>query len=214
MKKVYVKYKILLSGLNIISEYKVDGFSLKEGCLQEEYFKEKHNISKYGMDIDMSFYSFSCVNDYEKLTFKYFESEDFVEFEVPNKTKLERNSVSDILSKNSSIITNIYDLEKKLRLIFNVPLIFQIIHIEIFNENKEYLFYIQQYKPISSWNRLTYALDKNEISNNSRFHIDFNSIIETLFFVVTLFILYDTPKKSIYTLVISFIFAYIIRFFM
>lgn len=45
-------------------------------------------------------------------------------------------------------------------------------------------------------------------------YFDFNSIIETLFFVVTLFILYDTPKKSIYTLVISFIFAYIIRFFM
>jgi len=44
-------------------------------------------------------------------------------------------------------------------------------------------------------------------------YFDFKSIIETLFFVATLCILYDTPKKSTYTLVFSFIFAYIIRFF-
>ena len=44
-------------------------------------------------------------------------------------------------------------------------------------------------------------------------YFGFNSIIETLFFVAILFILYDTPKKSIYSLVFSFIFAYIIRFF-
>lgn len=179
MKKIYVKYKILLSGLNIISQYKVDGFSLKEGCLNGEYFKEKHNVSKYGMDIDISVYLISCINDYEKLTFKYFESDDFAEFEVQNKTKLEKSNASDILIKNSNIITNVYDLEKKLRLIFNVPLIFQIICIEIFDENKQYVFCIQDYKTISTWNRLEYALDKNEISNNSRLNIDFNSIKNT-----------------------------------
>lgn len=44
-------------------------------------------------------------------------------------------------------------------------------------------------------------------------YFDFMSIIDVVFFVITLLILYDTPKKSIYSLVISFILAYLIRFF-
>lgn len=44
-------------------------------------------------------------------------------------------------------------------------------------------------------------------------YFDFNSIIDTLFFISTLFVLYDTPKKFIYSLLISLVLAYLIRFF-
>lgn len=44
-------------------------------------------------------------------------------------------------------------------------------------------------------------------------YFDFNSVIDTLFFITTLLVLYDTPKKSIYSLVISLVLAYLIRFF-
>ena len=44
-------------------------------------------------------------------------------------------------------------------------------------------------------------------------YFDFTSIINTLFFITTLVILYDTPKKSIYSLICSIVMAYLIRFF-
>jgi len=44
-------------------------------------------------------------------------------------------------------------------------------------------------------------------------YFDFNSVIDTVFFIITLLVLYDTPKKSIYSLIISLILAYLIRFF-
>lgn len=44
-------------------------------------------------------------------------------------------------------------------------------------------------------------------------YFDFISIIDTIFFINTLAILYDTPKKSIYCLICSIALAYLIRFF-
>ena len=44
-------------------------------------------------------------------------------------------------------------------------------------------------------------------------YFDFTSIINTIFFVTTLVVLYDTPKKLIYSLICSIVMAYLIRFF-
>lgn len=44
-------------------------------------------------------------------------------------------------------------------------------------------------------------------------YFDFISIIDTIFFITTLVVLYDTPKKSIYCLIGSIVLAYLIRFF-
>lgn len=44
-------------------------------------------------------------------------------------------------------------------------------------------------------------------------YFDFISIIDTIFFMTTLVVLYDTPKKSIYCLICSIALAYLIRFF-
>ena len=44
-------------------------------------------------------------------------------------------------------------------------------------------------------------------------YFDFTSIINTIFFVTTLVVLYDTPKKLIYSLICSIVTAYLIRFF-
>ena len=44
-------------------------------------------------------------------------------------------------------------------------------------------------------------------------YFDFTSIINTIFFITILAVLYDTPKKSIYSLICSIVMAYLIRFF-
>ena len=44
-------------------------------------------------------------------------------------------------------------------------------------------------------------------------YFDFTSLINTLFFITTLVVLYDTPKKSIYSLICSIVMAYLIIFF-
>ena len=44
-------------------------------------------------------------------------------------------------------------------------------------------------------------------------YFDFISVINTIFFIITLVILYDTPKKLIYSLICSIIAAYLIRLF-
>ena len=71
------------------------------------------------------------------------------------------------------------DLEKKIRIIFNIPILFQSINIEFYDENKKYMGTYQFNRPISNWNRLTYNLPANEIYNNSRFGMDFNSMKNT-----------------------------------
>ena len=44
-------------------------------------------------------------------------------------------------------------------------------------------------------------------------YFDFISIVNTIFFITTLVILYDTPKNLIYSLICSMILAYFIKFF-
>ena len=44
-------------------------------------------------------------------------------------------------------------------------------------------------------------------------YFDFTSIINTIFFITTLVVLYDTPKELMYSLICSIVMAYLIRFF-
>ena len=67
----------------------------------------------------------------------------------------------------------IYDLETKLRIIFNIPILFEIIYFKIYDENKKNLFNVQVINKMSTYNRLKYELDEDEFSNNSRLHLDF-----------------------------------------
>ena len=44
-------------------------------------------------------------------------------------------------------------------------------------------------------------------------YFDFTSVINTIFFIITLVVVYDTPKELIYSLICSIVMAYLIRFF-
>lgn len=180
MKKIYIKYKILVNGFSTVSEYKIDNFSLKTGQINEEYFSKKHNITKdETMKIDFNSYIYSCISDYKNLYYRYFENEEFIEYEISNKTNISKDNVFNILDKYPLIISNIDDLERKLRIIFNIPLMFQNIHIDVYDNSKIYICNVQLNKLISTWNRLNYNISPEEASNNSRFHFDYDSMKAT-----------------------------------
>ena len=177
MKKMFLKYKMLVNGLNIIDNYTIDGFTLKEGIFDKELFDKKYINDKPGISINMNLYLISCLTDYNKLSYNYFESDDYTEIEVSNKTT--KNNLGKVLKNNKDIINKVLDLEMEIRIILNIPILFQSIDIEFYDENKKYVGTYQFNRPISYWNRLMYKLPDEEFHNNSRFHMDIKSVKST-----------------------------------
>lgn len=71
----------------------------------------KYNQDNIGINLNMNLYLISCLNDYEKLTYNYFESSELIEIEVSNKTT--KNNLSKVIDNNKKIIDRAMDLEKK-----------------------------------------------------------------------------------------------------
>lgn len=111
MKRIYIKYKILVNGLSHAETYTLDGFTMKKGNFDEKMFDMKYNQNNIGINLNMNLYLISCLNDYEKLTYNYFESNELTEIEVSNK--ITKNNLSKVLNNNKEIIGKIIDLEKK-----------------------------------------------------------------------------------------------------
>lgn len=180
MKIIYVKYKILVNGLATTNKFSIDGFTLKSSNFDKKLFNnEKYNKDKKGIDFNINFYLQSCMFDYKKLSYNYFESDDYEEFEIANKYIVNSKTSTKLLQKKKEIYDKVDDLEKKLRLILNIPILFQIISIEFYNENKEYLCSVQGNRQFSFWNRLTYNIEPEEFANNSRFGMDYNFVKNT-----------------------------------
>ena len=72
MKKMFIKYKILVNGLNPIGIYTLDGFTMKKGTFKERMFDMKYNQDNIGINLNMNLYLMSCLNDYKKFTYNYF----------------------------------------------------------------------------------------------------------------------------------------------
>ena len=178
MQKLFVKYKILINGLNIIENYEIDGFILREDKVSEETFKLDYDVDKRGINCNLNMYLYSCITG-ENLKYRYLESKNFIEFDVSNKTQVTKENLFNIIEKYKEITEKIDDLEKKIRIIFNIPVLFQIINIEFYDEDKKFVGFVQYNKTISMWNRCTYNIDPAEFSNNGRFGFDINAMKNT-----------------------------------
>lgn len=179
MKKIYIKYKILVNGLNIIGKYNIDGFSLKTSNLEKEVFDIKQEEQEQGVSLNMNLYLTSCLTNYDTLSYNYFESENYEEYEVSNKTQVSKHTIGKILKSKKEIIDKVNNLEKKLRIVLNIPILFQSINAQFYDESKKYIGTVQCNRPISFWNRLTYDMDPKEFSNNCRFNLNFKNMIST-----------------------------------
>lgn len=172
MKKIYVKYKILVNGFNVKDFFECDGFVLKSGYISEKKFYDK--ISEE-LPINLNSFMFDCLVDINSLRFKYFESKDFIEYQIPNKYNVDEK-IDKLFNAKPEIENIVYGLEQKLRLRFNIPLIFPIIFLEIYDENKKCIGYNQQNLKLSSYNRSEYPISYDESYNNSRCNFDLESM--------------------------------------
>lgn len=179
MKKIYVKYKILVNGLNTTTPYTIDGFTLKSANFDKSIVIDKYDEKKDGVDFNLNVYLESCLTDFEKLSYNYFESDNYEEIEVSNKVTINSKTVTRLLQTKMEIYNRINDLERKIRLILNIPLVFQIVCIEFYDENKKFLTAVQGNRQLSFWNRLTYKINPEEFANNSRYGMDFNAMKNT-----------------------------------
>ena len=117
MKKVYVKYKILVNGLHTITPYTIDGFTLKSAKFDKSIVIDKYDENKEGVDFNLNVYLESCLTNSEKLSYNYFESDNFEEIEVSNKAIINSKTVTRLLQSKLEIYNRINDLERKIRLI-------------------------------------------------------------------------------------------------
>lgn len=179
MKKIYIRYKILVNGFYVLNSYSIDGFTLKSSSFDKEIFLNEYDENKNGAKFNLNCYLESCLTDSQKLTYNYFESDNYEEYEISNKLNINSQTVIKLLQTKKEIYNRIDDLERKLRLIFNVPLLFQIISIEVYDENKRFLTAVQGNRQLFFWNRLSYNINPDEFANNSRFEFDFNAMKNT-----------------------------------
>jgi len=179
MKKIYIKYKILVNGLSTTTEYNIDGFTLKKSCFEKAMFDIKYNEQKNGVDVNTNYYLLSCVIDSEKLIYNYFESDNYEEIEIPKDTIIDIKMIEMLLQTKKEILNRTDYLERKLRIVLNIPLLFQTVCIEFYDDNKKFLCTMQGDRQMFSWNRLAYNIDPKEFTNNSRFHVNFNSMQNT-----------------------------------
>lgn len=179
MKKVYVKYKILVNGLHTTTPYTIDGFTLKSSNFDKSILIDTYDENKEGVDFNLNAYLESCLTDSEKLSYNYFESDNYEEIQVSNKLTINSQTVTKLVQTKIEIYNRINDLERKIRLILNIPLVFQIVCIEFYDENKKFLSVIQASRQLSFWNRLTYRINPEEFANNSRYGMDFNAMKST-----------------------------------
>lgn len=179
MKKIFIKYKMLVNGLSTKETYKIDGFTLKTSKFDKEIFDSVYNENKEGIDFNLNYYLESCITNKNDLTYNYFESDTLEEIEVSNKYKIDKNKVIKLLETKLEIFNRVDDLERKLRLVLNIPLSFQIVCFEFYDENKKFISAIQGNRPLSFWNRLTYPIESEDFANNSRFGMNYEIVKNT-----------------------------------
>ena len=177
IKKLYLNYKILVNGFNPKGEFSIDGFKLKHGNFIKEAFEPEKNIVSNDMKLNIETYLVSCITNNETLEFNYFESENYFEMEASNK--INSKNYMKIFKNKPEILDRINHLEQKLRIKFNILILFQTSIINIYDENKSKIGSAQFSKAISCWNRLMYDISGDEFTNNSRFGLDLDKFINT-----------------------------------
>ena len=142
-------------------------------------FNDKCDENKEGINFNLNFYLESCFTDFEKLSYNYLESDNYEEIEVSNKVTINSKTATRLLQSKMEFYNRRNDLERKIRLILNIPLIFQIVCIEFYDEDKKFLTAVQGNRQLSFWNRLTYKINPEELASNSRYRMDFNVMKST-----------------------------------
>lgn len=173
MKKIKLKIKILLHGFPPLKEeYIVDNYKLKKGIVDDLQINKSY-------DFDTSFYISSCtyrLDGDKNLYYNYFESIDYICFEIED-SKTEISELSEYILKQTDIPKQLLSIEKKLRLQFNVRIIFPMQRIDVYSEEDKFLCYLIEYKDFPKINTLD-DINLKVFEHNSHHSFEMNSLEE------------------------------------
>ena len=171
MKTIKIDYKILVNGFAPNGNYEADGFILKTGRFNEDAFDfTKHITLSNEFDINTNDYLWSCIVDTNTMEYRFFQSNEQFVYDVDYENI---DSLSEIIVNNRSFLECVNDLETELRLIFNIPVLFEAVIMDVYDCNNVKLLTLDVMKEHSQWNRLKYKISDIDFYNNSRLHLKF-----------------------------------------
>lgn len=172
MAKYKVKVQLLVRGFPLIEgNYELDGFNLKKNKMDVNEFNQAIESEEFDTRIYMGCIAYRLPSE-KKLTYYYFER--IIDYSIET-TKKDKSDLSRVLIENKTIQDDINFLEKKLRLIYNLPIKFPIRKFFIYDKDN---LKIDQITSVTSMpnNDGLLNFDSNEFYQKSKFNICIKSI--------------------------------------
>ncbi len=175
MKKYYLKIKSIVYGFPAtVNEYKIDNFILKSRNVDEVKMIDQIKQEEIEDD-EFSFTSYLMLFIYrleedKKLYYNYFESIKDIEVAVEDECSSIFDTTNYIFHKSGAFQT-VFDLEKQLRLIFNLRIKFPMIRVKIYDEYGQDYNQMSLFRDIPNTHGLD-GIDKNIFEFNSHFYFN------------------------------------------
>lgn len=179
MKKFKLKIKLLVYGFPLTDEhFEMDNFELKS---------EKIDLNSISENIDKNpfipfGYIYNCVfqlkND-ENTYYNCFENIEYIEYNISNDKAKSKETIINHFFASNDVEEIINNFKKKLRLIYNLRIIFPIYKVTILDENDKLIGYFINYNDFPSQPGLRKNFDKEKFSKNSRTGFDLKSFLLT-----------------------------------
>lgn len=175
MKKYKLKFKILAHGFPAtVNKFQLDDFDLKSETIHEKEITNSLEKDSFNTTGYITTCSYKLDND-NSLYYNFFENHNFIEMNVPNDKTKSKASLGEHVLKSQFVQDIVCDLEKKMRLVFNLRIIFPIYKVFIFDENENQITYIINYKDFPA-NIGLFQFDTETFEKNSHFNFNLKSI--------------------------------------
>lgn len=173
MGKYKIKFKILVYGFPPVKENCIfDGYKLKRKKIDEN---EIFDLANQGDQFNTSLCIMSCTYMLEadkNVYYNYFENEEYINIELNEEEEFYNNKL-----KQKKIINIILNFEKKLRLQFNMRIIFPIMKVSIYSVDKKTEESIYLYDDFPT-KKFVDILDEKKFEHNSHFDFSLDSLAE------------------------------------
>lgn len=179
MKKFKIKIKLLVYGFPPIDkDFIIDNFELKS---------EKINLNSIGEAVDKNpfiptGYIYNCtfqIKNDKNIYYNYFENVEYIECYISNDKAKSKETITNFFLTSNDIEELINNFKKKLRLIYNLRIMFPIYKVVILNENNEFINYFISYSNFPSKYGIRKDFNKEKFSNNSRYGFNLEKFILT-----------------------------------
>lgn len=179
MKKFKLKIKLLVYGFPPSNEtFVMDNFKLNTEKMDCTLIK---NITEKNPFIP-SWYIYNCTfqlkND-ENIYYNFFESVEKIQYNISNNKAKNDNFIIQYFSSLNEIEYIINNFKKKLRLIYNLRIIFPIYKVTILDTNNKFIGHFIKANDFPSKLGLDNNFDKEKVSKNSRTGFDLKSFLLT-----------------------------------